>query len=476
LIRVSCLVIALVVLAGALTVAALNGSPYETLKQSLLRALTYRNVTLQGGATVSVNGTVLQSSRMHEVSADNGQISYSFDNQGNPSSVYYYAPGLNLYPNYLTEDGTQWYSASISPADEYYPRSGGFGRQFGIDEEDLGTAQARFIELLVDAMVGDLKNNVTMTTDDSGIRHIGGTVTESQLPELVRAGLDMAVEQNNNGGNRYRQREISFDPATGERVWEEIEIYDRQITTRTFAQTVRPMTAEEHDALNSGKHSLVDAGHGWVYLNDTEHINLDAQRQIGETTRPAERLDYDPDPSIGDPITAVPLQSLTLDYLHGEADVDPSGNLLAVNGNATVTILDIFGVVSTLEFNVDLSFSDINATSVSCPIPGADTLLTSNYALSRFGDEYAHVYFTLNPDGTVNESSVTSTSPHETYKDEIANFQFSSPSSIGIIGGADGPTSVLVTTGDGESQTFEVAPGAPATEAVPAPDGMEYAE
>ena len=67
----------------------------------------------------------------------------------------------------------------------------------------------RVVELMADAFVGDIKNNFVLTekTDDS--KSYSVSLTESQIPEIVNAGVSlvassMAAAQNNitvNGGD-----------------------------------------------------------------------------------------------------------------------------------------------------------------------------------------------------------------------------------------------------------------------------------
>ena len=56
--RLMCLIISGVMLTGALTVAALNGSPYETLKNAIFNVFSYDNFIMEGEFTLIVNGEI----------------------------------------------------------------------------------------------------------------------------------------------------------------------------------------------------------------------------------------------------------------------------------------------------------------------------------------------------------------------------------------------------------------------------------
>ena len=192
--RVLSLIIASVVLSGALTVAAIMGSPYEILKESVLDACTYGNSTIEMQGTVYVNGEIYQQYKSGYVNGDEGSMNYEYDNNGNLSNCYYNSKTLNIYQTYTGLDGTKWYSAyarSLSPYDNFNSYSGG---SHILNPEDRDSAQMRFVELVVDALVGDLKNNITMSSN-GGVRLIQGTLVESQIPEIVKAGIDVLIEQ-----------------------------------------------------------------------------------------------------------------------------------------------------------------------------------------------------------------------------------------------------------------------------------------
>lgn len=192
-VRVMCLVVAGIMLTSSLAFAAVIGSPYETLKNAIFDAMFYDNVTIEGQVSVVFNGEVLESERIHMVVGDTGTIEYYYLDGSPDGGFSYSGDGIRIGRSYISDDGTQWYNAWVSNSYSSGPLSMGM---FGLmSREERSTARFRFMEILLDLAVGDLKNNMTMSTND-GIRSVSGTVTHNQLPELVRVGLDVLIEEN----------------------------------------------------------------------------------------------------------------------------------------------------------------------------------------------------------------------------------------------------------------------------------------
>ena len=414
--RLICLIVAAVMLSGAVAYAAVMGSPYETLKRAVLDAATYRNVTIEGHVTMSVDGVVQSVNRAHSVNGDNGSLSYYFDENGNRGDFRYYANSLIVHPTYTATDGTIWYYANVYPQSPHssYAYSSSFFIFGSLSSEERDSASLRFAELLIDALVGDLKNNVTMTSGD-GVRLIRGTLTENQVPELAKAGLDVLVEQS--GRYHSSRRDVSFDGT--EYIYEHIRIVSGMKTVVTWSQNVRRATPEEEQDMEDGTF-YTKAGHdfyGFSYIDGITYLNDGPDTWINEYTVPATRDDYkDRDP------LEVPMKSLAINYVHGEAEIDMNGNLLGIDLSGAATLTNIFGDVHAVDVNASVSFSDIGTSNPVCPIPGAEQLLTPEYAKTHFGSEYMGIYFKLNPDGSIDADSVSTTFPGEMDRDVEANY------------------------------------------------------
>ena len=398
-VRVLCLIVATVMLGGAVAAAAVLGSPYEILKKALLDAVTSRNVTEESIFTMTVNGVLYEKSINHNVLGDDSSLQYYFDGNGDVNGYNYSSKNLTLTsPGSVTASGVKWLYASVKDNDYY-----SFYRPDGIalfEPEDRNSAQFRFLELLLDVIVGDLKNNITMTSENE-IRYISGTLTESQVPELVKAGIDVLLEES---VSYYGDtRDVSFDG--NEYIYEQIYIEHDVKTVTVWKENVRSMASDDLESWRNGTfYDNTDKVYwGTTYINGATYLSEGPAERVDEYSVPVTRDDY---PDNGDPLE-IPMRSIVVDYVHGEAEIDRNGNLLYLDAGATFIATDIFGVVNVVEFKVNLRFSDIGTSNPACPVPGAEQLLTAEYMKKHFGDPRMQVYFTLNEDGSINAGSVT---------------------------------------------------------------------
>jgi len=194
-IRIICLAVAGVMLSGALSVAAMNGSPYEILKNAFFNALFYDNYVLEGESTITINGEVYESSRMSIIQNESAFLERVYDssNGSQPQErLTFTTDSLHIQSlNNEHAGGIQWYSVQTIQSSE-----GRLRNWHGMELPwQNGSTQMRFFEVALDLIVGDLKHNVNMSADN-GIRRISGSITHSQLPEIVRLGIDMMVEEN----------------------------------------------------------------------------------------------------------------------------------------------------------------------------------------------------------------------------------------------------------------------------------------
>jgi hypothetical protein len=182
----ACLGVAATLLTGALTVTAINGSPYEVFKNAVFNALTYENVTMRAEFVASVNGVEEARESIQIIFGDHATKEYS------DWGFTFSTDGLTVSNSgILSPCGSQWYSARTIRTNSS-PRLS--NRFTGITANDLNSAQFRFFELFIDLMVGDLKNNLTMSSSN-GVRTVNGTITHSQLPEIIKVGIDLMLEQ-----------------------------------------------------------------------------------------------------------------------------------------------------------------------------------------------------------------------------------------------------------------------------------------
>jgi len=190
--RVICLLIAASVLVGALTVSALNGSPYENLKSAAFNVLFLENMTYESEFFMSIDGDVQEHTAMSGMITSEGTMTTSINMNGRDS--FSFNNGELTLSTMFTWRNTEeaWYIARRNTWRNDDFTSLGMSA-FGV--EDRSSARMRFAELAVDLVVGDLKNNLVMSNQGDGIRRVSGAITESQLPEIVRVLIDMVMEE-----------------------------------------------------------------------------------------------------------------------------------------------------------------------------------------------------------------------------------------------------------------------------------------
>ncbi|MDR0469006.1 MAG: hypothetical protein LBH09_03425 [Peptococcaceae bacterium] len=391
-IRLIAMAVALMMLCGAITYAAINGSPYETLKRAVLNALTYGNKTIEGYALATF-GDRREEQWSYGINGDDSSLEYHFDEDGNIISYTYTTAGLRISSVYVADDGIQWYQAFVHRAYDDF-RAGIFSV---INPDDRYSATMRFAELLADTLVGDLKNNITMSSSGS-VRHISGMVTDSQMPELFRAGVDVLIEQANSSATHSEQHTVSFDEGTGEHQYEYIYIEKDKKTVTLWKQYLLP----SDDAGSS-------RGWGIEYIDGKAYRISGAPVLVSRQIYPATREDY---PDADNDLLNLPIKSFTLDFFRGEADVDEYGNLLYMEINASITVENIFHETHSIEIQTILRGSDFGTSVAACPIPGAEQALDFEKMKDRFGQDYISVYFKLNADGSIDEDSMTDIYPY----------------------------------------------------------------
>jgi len=218
LVRIVCLIVAGALLTGAIAVAAVMGSPYETLKNAVFDTLmTATNFTMEAEITMTLNGVVEENVRSVVIRGDYAEVSWSYSD-GESWGMHYTSDRISIHPTHrpggIWQSDPQWYSANISP--EGWGVRGTFGGTMlplgilgGAGATDRSSASFRFMELLIDVFVGDLQNNLSMSMVD-GNRRVTGEFTGRQMPEILRVGIDMMIENQLNWMNTDNMRVEDF--------------------------------------------------------------------------------------------------------------------------------------------------------------------------------------------------------------------------------------------------------------------------
>ncbi len=369
--RLVCLAVAGLVLCSALAAAAVSGSPYETLKSSLFDLAQAKNFTMSSDVRLYMDGEIIERNSQRTLQGDNASLSYYYDDTFSYNSEAYNLRTWNGF------DGEEiWYDAQ---APGYYSGGNAF---FGMSL----SSYSRFAELLVDLLVGDIKNNISMSRDGD-VRNISGTLTASQVPELYNAALELALTQQTSGRTSISNDEIvSFDYADMTCVVKNTYLSGLDKTSDYTEYTV----AEVRDPANMG----------YAFEYNGRHYDYTDSRYLRTETEPATPEDYK---SAGSRVDMLPLTRARFTYIHGDAVVDDEGRLQSISGTVSADTTDIFGEDHELEFAFGLEVSDIGTTDPECPVAGVEQLL------AQYRDDsarYSSVRFTLAADGSIDTSSV----------------------------------------------------------------------
>lgn len=202
--RAVCLLLAAIMLVGALTVSAINGSPYENLKNAAINALFYDNFTMEGEFTVHVDGRLHSRAWVKQYLGDESRHGLSSSETHRPPGdsrpmlafehTEYVTRYFRIQPTHTSDGADQRYTVNMlwNNSNQNFPLSLGY-EMFGA--AGRSSNYLRLAELVVDLFVGDLKNNLTMSSQGDGTRRVSGAINESQLPEMVRVLIDIAIDE-----------------------------------------------------------------------------------------------------------------------------------------------------------------------------------------------------------------------------------------------------------------------------------------
>lgn len=449
--RPVCLSLALVILAASMTVAALNGSPYDTLKDTAFNMLSVKNATISYDASISVNGVEHESAYGVTAFSENASSTYG-GNADSPidsaSQANYQSKKYSLYPA-STRDGvaTQY---RLYYNNEDMNVSDDFSLFSGLSEYSRSDMYVRLGELALDLVVGDLKNNIAVSGYDD-VKTMSMALTAQQIPELYNALLTVILAENSSySGNRNEYNESAMEMTETR--------YDTKAMTKTVTvypyaiQYYEPETGEELDANDS----RANQAYSWSRV-DWEHP-ITAKSK----TTPLTAADF-----AGTDAIDQPFKDGVIDYAGFTVRVDKNDVLVDGRADIRVNLTTLFGETVVIEMTMNMACENVGTTDPQPPVAGIEEIFTQEFvdAFRAELPENEKAYygstsflFSLNDDGTIDQSSimfeggghymmldgngrvVSTVNPFTMYEKDIEV----ATSSIGIIGGADGPETILI--------------------------------
>ena len=205
----SIMAISLVVGAVMLSTSAfanyINSSGYTACKEAGKRLLKEKNYTLALDGKVNIDDEEAYSTNIKQLLDADGDvklnlISKSTDCGDVTENEEYFQDGQRITGHKYTYTETDG-SVTTNNDMEYYVHddemysSDSVGDLFNVSENsnDLIDKEIRFAELAMDAVVGDLKNNVILVNTDNDINTYAIDLESYQIPEIVNVGLSLAT-------------------------------------------------------------------------------------------------------------------------------------------------------------------------------------------------------------------------------------------------------------------------------------------
>lgn len=191
-ITLTCLVAGMLVLTTAVYANYDDAGGYTNYKNAVKNlAFDADNFTADANMTFTMDGEKVTTSEFTYKcnNGDNSQYTLTNDSlsgEDNKTEFYTYVNGDKKY-SYYPENNS------------YYENPAGDKNNTLIPMDDATSKKAvRFAELMADAFVGDLKNNVVLVSDEDGVKTYSIHVEKNQIPEIVNAGLSLMFTANNN--------------------------------------------------------------------------------------------------------------------------------------------------------------------------------------------------------------------------------------------------------------------------------------
>ncbi len=301
------IVLGVVLLTGSVYANYDDSKGYVNLKEGVKKLVfTEENFSLDGKMTVYIDGEeIVEAKTSLELDGDKYHTK-SVSPEGEVDESYQ----LKDYRYDKQEDSDAYYE---------YESNYSFRKEIEGDSTNVKKA-ARFFELLVDAVVGDLKNNFILESKDKDERVYLIDVSGNQIPEIINAGLGMTfgtanyyemnriIEDTDEKDvserifyeSEYKSKKIYFEEKTGENFDEHFypdDIDDEKDNEKTWEELSKEEDSwgekmeQEHRALFKKK--FPEGSFGYMYVDENNKIYYyDNFRELSNRFIENGRMDY----------------------------------------------------------------------------------------------------------------------------------------------------------------------------------------
>ena len=352
-IRIIALAASVALLAGALVVAAVTGSPYELLKGALLNTGKFTSHSVNLKMVATLDGEEFESEDTYNEFVE-GVYSLTRNAYGYES----YQTGAGNLTIYDDARGNFYSYGSNQAVYISSPMS-----IFGVGGDSEDPRYMRLFEMGLDLIVGDLKNNIAMS-QTGDIRHVSGTLTANQIPELYNAAFDLIMAENTGSysfiTSEYDVNTLNMADKTIE--YKYVFISDSKLYEDTTLFTLHPIESFSN-YISPGDYDNMQNGEirAEVLYQDGVYYQFRHKTDMGQKEIPlTEAMYYEYKPQYNE---LPPVQSAKIMYVHGEADIDGEDMLRKLTANASISLIDIFGKAHELDIKIDGEINKIDATS-----------------------------------------------------------------------------------------------------------------
>ncbi len=346
-----CLVLGAVLLTTAAAANFGNANGYSAYKKSLLNMLEADNYSAELDVELTHNGQLLAKvESAYKVNAGGEVTSYSTErelnnmNSGAESNVSYDTQNwvvknsdssANRKFDYITYN-----RRNLGDWNIHNTNNSGIATQIN---NEISDKMIRFVEVLTDTLVGDLKNNFVMVSESNGEKSYQIVLRGNQLPEIVTAGFSLLYGSVQDSRN-----------------------------TNSFVEYDRSLSQEDVEKYSE---------EAWNFLRDKEYVGvvyLDANGEIIYFENSSDF--YESEYFVTDVASANSLfysmeSEPVIDIAKMFLTLDSEGRLLSNTLEGTITGTGRDGSEQSITLKIDINLSDYGTTVIDMPaIPANETV------------------------------------------------------------------------------------------------------
>lgn len=356
-----CLAAGVLVLAVSAAAAFGSANGYAAYKDALLNlALEEENFTAKGSLSVKMDSAEVVAADLAYAQDGVNRSSRMTGHQG--STTYdQHDTTLNGVNTWFNGDSQLYYEAQVSREAT---------NLLSYDKNDeMSSRLVNFLSIAADTVMGDLKNNFVQIGSQDGKDLYQVTISGSQVPSLVNAGLSLFAYECAGGGDAYdnvcyenntKTQLAYYEKTTGETLSEEFKNsilngYSDEWYQANQAQVEKYNEVSGGDMYDSYSQILDDKGGGILYVKADGSYDYFPSMKDYLAAHPemaADNLEY----YVG--------KDLALDQVDCTFSLDSQGRVADTQLTVTFQTVDADGGRHTMEVSGDVTLSDYGTTTV----------------------------------------------------------------------------------------------------------------